>query len=1373
MPDVVFPWKRFWYPRGGQISLADDGFLVDPDGPHAKFYNSDAISFALVGQTACVALLGEPGIGKSTALKSEFEDLNTRISGTPDLALFCDLRDYSSEDRLERMVFRSNAVEEWRNGSGRLYLFLDSLDEGLLNIASLSAFLIGEIEKLVTDRLCLRVACRPADWPGTFEGFLRRRWQEQLQVFELAPLRKQDATEAAKLSGITAADKFVSEIIDRRVVAFATKPVTLRFLIRTYKKDGSLPPNRPDLYREGCARLCEEDNPNRRDSLRARPSLSAGQRLAIAARLAAVTQFSNKTAVWVGIEEESEPEDVAIGALIGGMEGDGADAVVAELKTVRESLDTGLFSSKGLYRQGWRHQTFAEYLAARYVHKAPIHRLRSLILHHDGSGKVIPQLREVAAWLAELSTEVFQLLLETQPDLLLRSGVTGTTPADRAELAKRLLSAFEAGSLVDSIWDVHLDFRQLDNPQLPAIIQPYLQDRARSSGARTAAVEIVRECSIGGLMDQIVSIAVNPAEPLRLRLHSAVTIVEIGQAAAKASLRSLVFITGADDPRNDLKGYGLTASWPDHLTAGELFSVLTPAQDDTYYGAYERFLGSDICSHLKPEDFSTAVRWARQYIGGREEVDKLNKLATDILELAVDHLNRPGVLEVFASAIFAKLQRFDNCGRVSAKLRSSSEELRRRVAKAVIPIASVERTGVFTTIEACALRSADVPWLLTELAAEEGIERRRLIAQIISRLLGPNDINAFNAVWEAASSDNVLRAAIDWLVRPIELDSDEARQMRQTYERMNADQSPATPAEEVPLGQLVREILDDNAPETFARVDWALRARASGEARDGEPLPGWSQLEAEVKHQIIGCAYDYLKTRPSGGAGLWGKDGTFSQGMLAGYVALCLLATESVDQLARLTDEDWSFWTPIVITRSSNGVESGCRLFLLDKAFHRAEDKFISTVCDVVESENLRHGQVYVLRNLGEVWNDRLGDSLRACLRGGGIKPKAFRDVLAKLLSMKDLDTEEMARRMATSPIPASGDNRSVAVLTTAELLSHRLEDWVIVWPAMTADVSFGVEVLKTIAFEHEFDSFATRLSEDGIADILIWLSSMGLEREEADPQHAGLVTPSVALSRWWNALVNSLVYRGTPAACRALQRIAEALPQYPGLATSLRMAEEHTRRATWNPLTTAEVIALPAATRKLVISLHGIRTRGAWQKQVHSELQRDGFPHELLDYGHFWALQLLVPFEITKKVDWFRREYERLIGNTGTRPSIIAHSFGTYMVARAIEKYGELEFDRLILCGSLVPEDYDWGTVIRSGRVNAVLNQYSPSDIWVRLGSFVVPGAGRSGIKGFNRSHTQLFQQRRERFSHSDYFFPLNYSQNWLPFLSGENPSA
>jgi hypothetical protein len=122
--------------------------------------------------------------------------------------------------------------------------------------------------------------------------------------------------------------------------------------------------------------------------------------------------------------------------------------------------------------------------------------------------------------------------------------------------------------------------------------------------------------------------------------------------------------------------------------------------------------------------------------------------------------------------------------------------------------------------------------------------------------------------------------------------------------------------------------------------------------------------------------------------------------------------------------------------------------------------------------------------------------------------------------------------------------------------------------------------------------------------------------------------------------------------------------------------------------------------------------------------------------------------------------------------PSIIAHSFGTYIVAKAIEKYVEIRFDRVIFCGSIVRRDFDWDTKIKRGQVGAVLNEYGDKDMWVRLAQFI-PDLGPSGAFGFDHTGSGVYQRRRPLFQHSDYFYPLNYRENWLPFLRGDSPSA
>lgn len=103
------------------------------------------------------------------------------------------------------------------------------------------------------------------------------------------------------------------------------------------------------------------------------------------------------------------------------------------------------------------------------------------------------------------------------------------------------------------------------------------------------------------------------------------------------------------------------------------------------------------------------------------------------------------------------------------------------------------------------------------------------------------------------------------------------------------------------------------------------------------------------------------------------------------------------------------------------------------------------------------------------------------------------------------------------------------------------------------------------------------------------------------------------------------------------------------------------------------------------VITIHGIKTRGKWQKDITPFLQN--FIHEPLDFGNFLAVQLARTKSRNAKVEFFRDEYTR-IARSDPYPSIIAHSFGTYIVATAMERYPEIRFDRIIFCGSIVSDE-------------------------------------------------------------------------------------
>jgi pimeloyl-ACP methyl ester carboxylesterase len=188
------------------------------------------------------------------------------------------------------------------------------------------------------------------------------------------------------------------------------------------------------------------------------------------------------------------------------------------------------------------------------------------------------------------------------------------------------------------------------------------------------------------------------------------------------------------------------------------------------------------------------------------------------------------------------------------------------------------------------------------------------------------------------------------------------------------------------------------------------------------------------------------------------------------------------------------------------------------------------------------------------------------------------------------------------------------------------------------------------------------------------------------------------------------------------------------------------------------------------VISLHGIRTRGVWQK-ILTRAMGNAFSHDPWDYGWFAFFKLIRPGQREREIENFRDEYHLKYGDRGIVPSVIAHSFGTYIVARAMEKYPDIRFDQMILCGSILPPDFQWSG-FDDTRFARMLHDYGGRDFWAKVVEWVVPDAGPSGSKGFkDPAGGRIIERHSPRFRHSDYFYSGNFTNSWIPFLRGGVP--
>lgn len=193
---------------------------------------------------------------------------------------------------------------------------------------------------------------------------------------------------------------------------------------------------------------------------------------------------------------------------------------------------------------------------------------------------------------------------------------------------------------------------------------------------------------------------------------------------------------------------------------------------------------------------------------------------------------------------------------------------------------------------------------------------------------------------------------------------------------------------------------------------------------------------------------------------------------------------------------------------------------------------------------------------------------------------------------------------------------------------------------------------------------------------------------------------------------------------------------------------------------------------RKVVISLHGINTDGAWQKDVAPIISEQGWVYYPIHYGNFSPLEFVRSGEREEKLAWLRKELEHIRKHVQPiLPSLIAHSFGTWLICNALDKFEGIRLDKLILCGSIVPQDFDWKKIIERKQITSVKNDYGGKDFWANISGKFVSGTGPSGRKGFTQKHERLTDDHFDRFEHSDFFGYDHYESEWIPFLETDLP--
>ncbi len=1219
MTEHNYNWKRFFCPREGRLDLlSDGGYLVDPEADWAKYLSQDLKEFSAIIDAPCLILLGERGIGKSRFLKAQKNSIDQRVKERGGTLLWLNLNSFSSDSTLIDELFKSREFIDWTTGSHELHLWLDSFDECQLHIKTLEGLLIRKLEPHTEkiERLFLRIACRTAGWPKSLEQELNQLWKDKaLRVYELAPLRRIDVREAATKNNLVPEEFFV-EVRRTQTTPFAIKPVTLDFLIDLYKQNQHLPQTQSELYLQGCQLLCKESR-----NLELMRKLTFQKRMAIASRIAALTLFTNRSAIWTETEQGNMPDgDITIEQMCGGQDSADMNGLPKEFEVERpeieETLATGLFSARGVGRIGWAHQSYADYLAAKYLkdRKLELPQMMSLITHPDDPEKhLVPQLYEAAAWLGTMDSGVFQEIMRTDPDVLLLSDVASVDEANRAALVEELLKLINEGKI--NTWS-YRQYSKLKHSNIEQQLRLYLRDKSKTTDAHKVAIEIAESCNVRLLQQYLVDIALETTESIEVRENAARAVSSIGDEHTKKLLKPLATGDAGEDPRDQLKGYGLKAIWPEGISAQELFTLLTPPKQNNYFGAYNKFIYDDLVDGLQPKDLPIALNWIENEPECvHDALHLFSDLADAILTLAWKHLL--AVHDVLTGFAKVALKRLKSDGYIIQKNGDSSfytelyndETKRLTLVKELVSLVSRSERDNDANYSSL-VHSSDIPWMIECLQASNDNKEEKVWTRLLKRAwLDESDNPKYcDAIINASEINQTLR---DFFTLPaVVFDSAQAQQMIDEYQLFEAyEEQDRQRKARLHIGrnpsQKVEECLnafESGDMDAWWHLNWfltfSLESKSCSEIEpDLTTYPGWIASTTATQRRIINAAQRYiLEGEPQ--ISEWLGKNKIHRPAYAGYRALQLLIKENFTSIEAIPAEVWEKWASIILKypTAENSDAEKFQKELFKKAYQYAPNNILSTLKILIDEEIQEgHGYIFIINRVKFCWDKQIAQLLLTKAQEDNLKISHLKCLLEVLLEQNDLDAISFGESLVQFKQQKAGHRKrrrgsfQKAVIASRLLISHSSKmHWETIWSAIRQDIYLGRKIAEAVASYCDMNGFASNslcFQEEQSADLYIWLGHQYPYLQ--DPQRDnGVYTPGVRdyITQLKYSLLNQLKERGTVQAIEQMQRIMLEFTDLDWLKLTLKETKYKTYQNIWRAPEPQDVLKLTQGQHKRLV---------------------------------------------------------------------------------------------------------------------------------------------------------------------------------------------
>ena len=537
-------------------------------------------------------LLGDPGAGKSTAFRCEYEALG--------------------DERAHLTTARDFRTLAPRTGWRDKTLFIDGLDEvraGSPDARTPFDAIRARLDALGRPRF--RLSCRAADWLGAND---RRHLESvspdnRVTVLVLDPLTSDDALRILDGGdGPSDAASFIESARDRGLDAMLANPQSLVMLAAAVGTGGEWPTSRTETFKRACRSMAEETNEEHAiafEDWHVPPDVlvDAAGRLCAGLLLAdcdgyALRQVASDVRYPLLDGCVAEPEGSPESAVGGASTRPGGTR-----RLLRRALGTRLFTSPHEERYSPVHRHVAEFLAARYVAwliEAGLPARRVLALIAGGDGTIVTALRGFSGWLAALCgcSRVRRELIDRDPvGVALYGDAAGFSPDDK----RRLLQAVhrDASRLVPSSSGV----RSFVTSDLEPALRQILGDPDRGREQQSFVYFVLRSAAgpLPGVSELLLEVVRDDGRYPDVRataLQAFIRTVPGGQDREPALVVLLDEVRRGivPDPDGELRQTLLSHLYPDSLPASRVLDYLTegPGRTSFWHSLPERATDTDV-----------------------------------------------------------------------------------------------------------------------------------------------------------------------------------------------------------------------------------------------------------------------------------------------------------------------------------------------------------------------------------------------------------------------------------------------------------------------------------------------------------------------------------------------------------------------------------------------------------------------------------------------------------------------------------------------------------------------------------------------------------------------------------------------------------